>query len=114
MASSSKRPFDDQPVIDHRARHPALAHALAFDDAVRRREVNHPALLMREPFQQRPEQPHHVVARRHEIGLRSLVRRHAASELRGGQQHPRPFQTQSADHAQAGFGLPGDARGEPS
>ena len=98
-----QRPFDDQPVIDHRARHPALAHALTLDDAVRRSEVNHPALLVGEALQLRPEQPHHVIARRHGIGLRSPVRCRAASELRGRQQHPRPFQTQSADHAQAGW-----------
>ena len=34
-----QRPFDDQPVVDHRTRHAALTHALALDDAVRRSEV---------------------------------------------------------------------------
>ena len=65
---------------------------------------------MRETFQLRPEQPHHVVARRHEIGLRSPVRLRAASEFRSRQQQPRPLQSQPADHTQAGFGLPGDTR----
>lgn len=32
------------------------------------------------------------------------------SEFRRGQQHPRPFQAQSPDHAQAGFGLVADTR----
>ena len=44
-------------VVDDRALHAALTYPLAFDDPVRRGEVNGPALFMRERFELRAEEP---------------------------------------------------------
>ena len=58
-------------MVDDRSLHPALAYALALDDAVGRGEVNRPTLLIGKRFQLRAEQRHHVVARRNDIRFRS-------------------------------------------
>ena len=100
-----QRPFHDQPMVDDRSRHTPLTDPLAFDDPVRRGEIDHPALLVGQPFEPGPEQADHIVARRHEIRFRSSGHRHATPEFRRRQQQSGPFQPQSADHPQPGFGF---------
>ena len=109
-----QRAFDDQPVVDHRSRHSALAYALAFDDAVRGGEVHRPALFMGQTFELRTEQAHDIVARGDEVRIFGSGHRDSASELRGEPQHPGPFQPQSPDHAQPGFGFAGEPGQRPS
>ena len=79
-----QRPFDDQPVVDDRAGHPALTDAVTLDNPVRRGEVDDPALLVGEAFQLRPEQPHHIVARIDEIAPGTPGSDSPPSEFRRG------------------------------
>lgn len=100
-------------MVDDRSLHPALAYALALDDAVGRGEVNRPTLLIGKRFQLRAEQRHHVVARRNDIRFRSPRRRDAAAELGGSKQQAGTPEPQPADHPQAGCIFRPDTRERP-
>ena len=109
-----QRAFDDQPMVDHRSRHTALAYALTFDDAVRGGEVHRPALFMGQAFELRTEQMHDIVARGDKIGIPGSGHCDSASEFRGEPQHPGPSQPEPSDHAQPGFGFGGEPGQRPS
>ena len=85
--------------------HAALTHALPLDDAVRTGKIEHPALLVRKPLQQRSEQTHRVVARADDLHLLRPRSRDPAAQFGACKQHARPRQPQSADHPQPRFGL---------
>ena len=95
-------PFDDQPMVDNRGGDATLTHPLPFDNAVRRSEVDHPALLVRKPLQLRPEHPHDIVARGDKI-RRGTLGDDPPPPFGSSQQHPRTTQPQPADHPQAGL-----------
>ncbi len=80
-----QRPFDDQPVVDDRAGHPALTDAVTLDNAVRRGEVDDPALLVAEAF---PAAAGTAAPHRRpydDIRSRNPRKRQRASEFRRGQ-----------------------------
>ena len=79
-----ERPFDDEAVVDHRPLHAALTDALPFDDAVRRRKVDCPALLVVELFQLGAEEADHVVARDERRRFGRLRLQDAPTQFRGG------------------------------
>ena len=97
-------------VVDDRALHAALTYPLAFDDPVRRGEVNGPALFMRERFELRAEEPHHVVARRDDVGFGGARSGDATAEFGRGEQHAGAPESQTADHPQTGGLLRADTR----
>lgn len=65
---------------------------------------------MRERFELRAEEPHHVVARRDDVGFGGARSGDATAEFGRGEQHAGAPESQPADHPQTGGLLRADTR----